>query len=168
MNLWRRPDNWNPNYGLDSLSNQKPEGGVKMAVQYGSSCSLSEIANMGYGELDGKKLMTAFLKDCGLVTTRMDLKTKTSIPAIGNLTPMLIFSGVVEGPRNGAAGVSGPKSPFNGVTFAAYIRENGLGDVGTVNPMPNIYHANDRKTQAWVWAPDREAIAKWAAKNGLV
>ncbi len=73
MNLWRRPDNWNPNYGLDSLSNQKPEGGVKMAVQYGSSCSLSEIANMGYGELDGKKLMTAFLKDCGLVTTRMDL-----------------------------------------------------------------------------------------------
>ncbi len=55
MNIWVRPSNWDPNYGYGTKP--KPEDENKMSVAYGSSCSLSEIANMGYGELDGKKLM---------------------------------------------------------------------------------------------------------------
>ena len=138
----------------------------KLKTAMFSSCSMAEITNMGYGELDGKKLFLKFLKDCSMIYPIKDLKTMVTTYHISGGYPMFTFDGVVKGYRN-AGGTSSPKNPFNGVTFAAFILENNLGDVATVPPRPNKFHGNDRLTQAWVWGPDYEAITKWCEKEGV-
>lgn len=139
-----------------------------MDIRSLSSCSINEVANMGYGEKDGKKLLLKLLKTIRILTTQMDLKTMKPTPIVsGYAVPTYVWSGVVAGSRNDG-GRSSPASPFNGLSMAEYINTQDIGPCGMTSPQPNAYHGNDRKTQAFVWAPNIDKIKVWVEKEGIL
>lgn len=134
-----------------------------------SSCSINEIANVGYGETDGKKVLLEMLRIMQILSTKMDLKTKKMIPTVSGYTiPTYVWSGVVEGAANGSSSIISKKFPFSGLSAAEYINTQDIGPCGMTAPQPNAYHGGDRKTQAFVWAPDIEKIKKWVEKEGVL
>lgn len=48
-----------------------------------------------------------------------------------------------------------------GTEFAAFILENGLGQVATLAPKLNAKHHATTTCQIWIWSPDQEAMGRW-------
>jgi hypothetical protein len=55
--------------------------------------------------------------------------------------------------------------PRYGTEFAAYLVENGLGEVASVGPKLNLKHHKETTAQAWLWSPNQKALEKWWNAN---
>lgn len=133
-----------------------------------SSCSVNEIANLGYGRTDGPQLLTEVLTKMRVLTTQLDPQTRKTVPIVsGYIVPTYVWSGVVKGRANGGAETICSHYPFNGYTLAMYINSLDIGKCGMSEPQPNAYHSGDRLTQAFVWAPDITKIKDLVENGGI-
>lgn len=125
-----------------------------MQVQsyFSGSCAVSGILDLG----NHKNALAAMKAFCvkELAGAGRYVSSKASFPM---LTPYYVF---VAGPE-----VSGKDHSKNwvkyGTEFAAYIAENGLGDVATVGPKKNLRYHPDTTCQVWAWSPNQKAVEKW-------
>lgn len=127
-----------------------------MNIQRLSCCNWGEIANLGYAEKNGKRLMQNFVGSLYKLNTRFDYKTNTNInelkSTLTDLYTVYIFSGVVNRGWQ----------QFNGEVFARFIQENRLGEVVTITPAMNLGYHPESQVQAWMWVPDQKALNAWA------
>lgn len=140
-----------------------------MKANFLSSCSINEVADIGYGRLDGKGLLIEFLTTIRLLAKSFDAKTKRTILQFNSHgAPTYVWSGVVKGPANGSSLAIGPTYPFSGYTLAEYINTQDIGKVGMSEAAPNAYHGNDRLTQAFVWAPNMKKLGAWVNNENVL
>jgi hypothetical protein len=114
------------------------------------ACSTNAIMNLGRHEN---------AKDALLRVCQLDLLGFKG--AIQLLPPFYIFS---AGPEIPGQAHSKPWVKY-GTEFAAYLVENGLGEVATCGQKLNKKYHPTTTCQVWIWSPNQEAVVKWWEAN---
>lgn len=123
-----------------------------------SSCAGSGIS--GLGSFDNPK--EAMLAFC---ISELGSSTGFTAQHFALLTPFYVFIAGPEVPRDHPNGSHHSKLWVKyGTEFAAFIIENGLGEIATTPAKFNLKFHPTSTCQVWLWSPDQDAMVKWYKK----
>lgn len=118
-------------------------------------CGVSDIKNLGMHK-NAQEAMLAFCRQ--------------ELPSFGSnmqqLNVYYVFTAGPEVPRDHPGGSHHSKAWVKyGTEFAAFILDNGLGDIATLGQHLNLkYHAHST-CQVWIWHPNQKAMVAWWKAN---
>jgi hypothetical protein len=122
------------------------------------SCAVASIANLGL-EANAESAMRTFCST--------ELGKPNKFVTAEDLTFNLLVNSYIfcAGPEikkdEGGNHHSKDHWPKYGTEFAAYIVDNGLGEVVTNGPKLNKRHHPTHTAQLWSWSPKQEALEEW-------
>ena len=144
-----------PEYDYDEGEepyNEDSDGEDDMIVKSycGGSCAASSIENLGMC----KNAEDAMEKFCKLELCK---DTRYDVSGFNILAPFYVF---IAGPEKPGYGHSKNWVKY-GTEFAAFIKDNGLGDIATHPAKVNKKYHPDTQCQIWLWNPNQSKISNW-------
>lgn len=122
-----------------------------------NSCACVAIQDLG----KRKDPLDAMHKFCELELVVKGWGAKAK-PTLQKVFSFYVF---ISGPEKGGEIHSKAWVKY-GTEFAAYIKDNNLGTVATLDRKPNFKHHGTTDCQVWLWSPDQTALETWWKEVG--
>ena len=126
---------------------------MDISTYVAGACTTAGIASLGSCK-DSLHAMLTFCRKELIPDSRYHRK---SDPAYIKLAPFYVFT---CGPEEKGHGHSKEWVKY-GTEFAAYIKDNDLGEIVTCGPKLNAKYHPRTTCQTWLWSPDQKAVEAW-------